>query len=117
MNVFHRTCEIPTHFYFFILILTEKSDPLEKKRAVFLEKLLPLHPPVLREWYLREFSHPTAWYLARTAYVRTLAVMSIVGYMLGLGDRHGENILIDATCGDIFHVDFNCLFNRVSHEL
>ncbi|XP_054272921.1 serine/threonine-protein kinase ATR-like [Macrosteles quadrilineatus] len=89
-----------------------KSDPLSKKRAVFLEKLLPRHPPVLRDWYLREFSHPTAWYLARTAYVRTLAVMSIVGYMLGLGDRHGENILIDSTCGDVFHVDFNCLFNR-----
>lgn len=38
----------------------------------------------------------------------------MVGYILGLGDRHGENILFDSTNGDCFHVDFNCLFNRVS---
>lgn len=37
----------------------------------------------------------------------------MVGYILGLGDRHGENILFDSKCGDCVHVDFNCLFNRV----
>ena len=40
--------------------------------------------------------------------------MCMVGYILGLGDRHGENILFDATCGDCVHVDFNCLFKKVS---
>lgn len=40
--------------------------------------------------------------------------MSMVGYILGLGDRHGENVLFDASCGDTVHVDFNCLFNKVS---
>ena len=38
----------------------------------------------------------------------------MVGHILGLGDRHGENILFDATCGDCVHVDFNCLFKKVS---
>lgn len=38
--------------------------------------------------------------------------MSIVGYILGLGDRHGENILLDSINGDVVHVDFNCLFNK-----
>jgi hypothetical protein len=52
-------------------------------------------------------------YNARTAYARTCAVMSMIGYVLGLGDRHGENILFDSTNGDTVHVDFNCLFNRV----
>lgn len=51
---------------------------------------------------------------ARKSYVRTTAVMSMVGFILGLGDRHGENILLDTTCGDVVHVDFNCLFNKVS---
>lgn len=36
----------------------------------------------------------------------------MAGYILGLGDRHGENILLDSTCGDTVHVDFNCLFNK-----
>lgn len=52
-------------------------------------------------------------YLARLAYARTTAVMSMVGYIVGLGDRHGENILFDSSCGDTVHVDFNCLFNKV----
>lgn len=42
-----------------------------------------------------------------------MGVMSMIGYILGLGDRHGENILFDSTTGDTVHVDFNCLFNRV----
>jgi serine/threonine-protein kinase ATR len=36
-----------------------------------------------------------------------------VGHVVGLGDRHGENILIDASSGDVVHVDFSCLFDRV----
>jgi len=52
-------------------------------------------------------------YTGRLMYARSLAVMSIVGYIVGLGDRHGENILLDATTGGVMHVDFNCLFNKV----
>ena len=36
--------------------------------------------------------------------------MSMVGNVVGLGDRHGENILIDTKKGMVMHVDFNCLF-------
>lgn len=43
--------------------------------------------------------------------------MAMVGYILGLGDRHGENILYDSTTGDCVHVDFNCLFNKVGTSL
>lgn len=50
--------------------------------------------------------------MARTSYAHTSAVMSMVGYIVGLGDRHGENILFDSTSGDCVHVDFNCLFNK-----
>ena len=39
---------------------------------------------------------------------------SMVGHIVGLGDRHGENILLDATTGDAVHVDFAFLFDRVS---
>ena len=41
-----------------------------------------------------------------------MAVWSMVGYVLGLGDRHGENILFDANNGECMHVDFACLFEK-----
>jgi len=85
---------------------------LDKKLAVYRTKLLPRHPPVFGDWFLQTFPDPTSWYNARLAYCRTAAVMSMVGYVLGLGDRHGENILLDSTTGDCVHVDFNCLFNK-----
>ncbi|XP_013417435.1 serine/threonine-protein kinase ATR-like isoform X2 [Lingula anatina] len=88
------------------------SAPIEQKMDVFKNKLLPKHPPVFSEWFLRTFPDPTAWHMARLAYARTTAVISMVGYILGLGDRHGENILFDSTNGDTVHVDFNCLFNK-----
>ncbi|KIH68308.1 FATC domain protein [Ancylostoma duodenale] len=38
--------------------------------------------------------------------------MSMIGFVLGLGDRHGENILIDVTEGCVVHVDFNLIFHK-----
>ncbi|XP_050431325.1 serine/threonine-protein kinase ATR [Adelges cooleyi] len=93
-------------------LISNIKDPLDKKRSIFLNKALPNHPPVFRNWYLKEFPSPGEWYVARNEFTRTTAVMSIVGYILGLGDRHGENILLDSTNGGVVHVDFNCLFNR-----
>lgn len=39
--------------------------------------------------------------------------MSVVGYIIGLGDRHTGNILIDTTSGATVHVDLSTLFNKV----
>ncbi|XP_012274502.1 serine/threonine-protein kinase ATR [Orussus abietinus] len=93
-------------------MLGRHNDPLEKKKSAFLEKLIPSHPPVLGEWFRSHFPDAYSWYEARAAFIRTTAVMSMVGYILGLGDRHGENVLIDSKTGDCVHVDFNCIFNR-----
>ncbi|XP_075717588.1 serine/threonine-protein kinase ATR isoform X2 [Rhinoderma darwinii] len=89
-----------------------KAAPLQEKLKIFKETLLPRHPPVFQEWFLRTFPDPTSWYNSRSAYCRSTAVMSMVGYILGLGDRHGENILFDSLTGECVHVDFNCLFNK-----
>nr|POE65846.1 serine/threonine-protein kinase atr [Quercus suber] len=75
-------------------------------------KILPMFPPAFHKWFLNTFSEPAAWFRARVAYAHTTAVWSMVGHIVGLGDRHGENILFDSTTGDCVHVDFSCLFDR-----
>nr|GEW19318.1 serine/threonine-protein kinase ATR [Tanacetum cinerariifolium] len=75
-------------------------------------KILPMFPPAFHKWFLNTFSEPAAWFRARVAYAHTAAVWSMVGHIVGLGDRHGENILFDSTTGDCVHVDFSCLFDR-----
>lgn len=36
--------------------------------------------------------------------------MSIAGYIIGLGDRHLENMLLDCNSGEIIHIDYNICF-------
>ncbi len=46
------------------------------------------------------------WLERRTNYTRSLAVMSMVGYILGLGDRHPSNLMMDRHTGRVVHIDF-----------
>merc|ERR1711974_380852 len=50
------------------------------------------------------------WLERRTNFTRSLAVMSMVGYVLGLGDRHPSNLLLDKNNGKILHIDFGDCF-------
>jgi serine/threonine-protein kinase mTOR len=51
-----------------------------------------------------------AWLDRRTNYTRSLAVMSMVGYILGLGDRHPSNLMLHRITGKILHIDFGDCF-------
>ncbi|ELU01654.1 hypothetical protein CAPTEDRAFT_155489 [Capitella teleta] len=58
------------------------------------------------------FKSPSSevWFDRRTNYTRSLAVMSMVGYVLGLGDRHPSNLMLDRESGKITHIDFGDCF-------
>lgn len=81
------------------------------KVKAFLE-LVSKYPPVFYTWFLESFPEPAKWLSSRSAYISTIAAMSMVGHVVGLGDRHGENILFDELTGECMHVDLNCLFEK-----
>lgn len=45
-------------------------------------------------------------------FLRSCATMNILGFLVGLGDRHLGNILINFTNGCLTHIDFNICFDR-----
>ena len=49
-------------------------------------------------------------------FVRSVAVSCVLSYILGLGDRHLENILISKG-GELLHIDFCYLFNSDPHHV
>eukprot|EP00756_Hemistasia_phaeocysticola_P003197 Hpha_TRINITY_DN12120_c0_g1::TRINITY_DN12120_c0_g1_i1::g.82064::m.82064/K07203/MTOR, FRAP, TOR; serine/threonine-protein kinase mTOR len=55
------------------------------------------------------------WLERRTAYTRSLATMSMVGYILGLGDRHPSNLMMQST-GKVAHIDFGDCFEVAMHR-
>ena len=76
------------------------------------KEVLQKFPPVFHKWFLDTWKDPSKWFAARKAFAHTSAVWSMVGHIVGLGDRHAENVLLDATTGDCVHVDFSCLFDK-----
>jgi phosphatidylinositol kinase/protein kinase (PI-3 family) len=50
------------------------------------------------------------WLDRRSNYTRSLAVMSMVGHILGLGDRHPSNVMLDRHTGKVLHIDFGDCF-------
>jgi serine/threonine-protein kinase ATR len=95
-----------------IRLLLNEASSTPSKVPIFTDKILGKFQPVLHEWFVETFPEPEAWFAARLRYTRSCAVMSIVGHVLGLGDRHGENVLLEQGNGGTFHVDFNCLFDK-----
>ncbi|KAF2431255.1 hypothetical protein EJ08DRAFT_649062 [Tothia fuscella] len=88
------------------------ADPDHGSSKIFTDQVITKFRPTLHEWFVETFPEPDSWFTARLRYTRSCAVMSIVGHVLGLGDRHGENILLEEGNGGCFHVDFNCLFDK-----
>ena len=64
-------------------------------------------------WLKSESSE--AWVSRRTTYTRSLAISNMVCYLLGVGDRHPGNILLDRIAGKVVHIDFGDCF-EVSFE-
>ncbi|GKT32207.1 Serine/threonine-protein kinase Tor, partial [Aduncisulcus paluster] len=50
------------------------------------------------------------WFLRRTNYTHTLALTSMVGYVIGLGDRHPANIMVHRVSGRVLHIDYGDTF-------
>eukprot|EP01065_Artemidia_motanka_P017505 TRINITY_DN2095_c0_g2_i2.p1 TRINITY_DN2095_c0_g2~~TRINITY_DN2095_c0_g2_i2.p1 ORF type:complete len:2522 (+),score=807.37 TRINITY_DN2095_c0_g2_i2:103-7668(+) len=50
------------------------------------------------------------WNERRSTYTKSLATMSMVGYILGLGDRHPNNLMLQKVTGKIVHIDFGDCF-------
>lgn len=68
--------------------------------------------PVMHLAFLEYFPSPRDWHRARQLYARSASVSSMVGYIVGLGDRHPNNILWDQTTGEVVHIDFGYTFDQ-----
>ncbi|KAJ2487676.1 phosphatidylinositol kinase- protein kinase tor1 [Coemansia sp. RSA 2050] len=65
-------------------------------------------------WY--KSPNAESWLERRTNYTRSLAVMSIAGYILGLGDRHPTNIMMHDRTGKVVHIDLGDCFELAAHR-
>uniref|UniRef100_A0A915PYZ3 non-specific serine/threonine protein kinase n=1 Tax=Setaria digitata TaxID=48799 RepID=A0A915PYZ3_9BILA len=64
-----------------------------------------------RELWLRAGT-PDTWFRVTERFARSTAVMSVLGSILGLGDRHLDNVLVNFESGHVVHIDYNVCFDK-----
>lgn len=87
-------------------------DESKEQRIRRYQEVTRQFKPVFHYFFLERFFSPSSWYFSVQNFISTLSVSSIVGYIVGLGDRHLRNILIDEQTGQLIHIDFGILFER-----
>ena len=80
-------------------INAQKPKPSEAKiqaqKVNFFKDICKRFRPVFRHFFYEKFPNLEQQLERRLAYTRSCATSSMIGYILGLGDRHVYNILID----------------------
>lgn len=96
----------------------------------------------MHHFFIEKFSQPVEWFEKRLAYTRSVAASSMViflrtycnqgmcwsarlcftvmycpmfgqvGYIVGLGDRHSMNILLDQASAEVVHIDLGVAFEQ-----
>lgn len=66
--------------------------------------------PAMRFFFFEQYLDPDVWFEKRIAYTRSTAAISILGHVVGLGDRHLHNILLDENSGEVVHIDLGVAF-------
>ncbi|KAK0188952.1 hypothetical protein F5146DRAFT_1204581 [Armillaria mellea] len=94
--------------------LLTKAQAKNDLQAVLAEysAIITRYPPVMRHYFTERHKSPTAWFTMRLNYTRSVATTSIVGHVLGLGDRHTSNILMDNSSGAVVHIDLGIAFDQ-----
>ncbi|XP_056417620.1 serine-protein kinase ATM [Hyla sarda] len=92
-------------------LLDVQRARFEDKYQVFLD-ISEHFRPVFRYFCMEKFLDPAIWFEKRLAYTRSVATSSIVGYIVGLGDRHVQNILIDEQTAELVHIDLGVAFEQ-----
>jgi FKBP12-rapamycin complex-associated protein len=68
----------------------------------------------IRETMWLRSQNSETWLGQTTNFGRSNGLMSIIGYIIGIGDRHPSNILVMKRSGNVIHIDFSDCFEKAS---
>ncbi|KAJ1956091.1 U4/U6 x U5 tri-snRNP complex Sm snRNP core protein Smg1 [Linderina pennispora] len=85
--------------------------PPELLAEVYDALVSTIPPNLLHRQVMGAALSPAHLHMASRNMVKTIAMSSMAGYILGLGDRHLDNLLVDVSRGQLVSIDFNVCFD------
>ncbi|OHT07190.1 PIKK family atypical protein kinase [Tritrichomonas foetus] len=84
--------------------------PINEKIIAFNKGLAANNGLDLRDVLFQKAKDSADWLSRRSTYTASLAITSMAGYILGLGDRHLCNIMMKSKTAKLVHIDFGDCF-------
>lgn len=88
-----------------------KAKDTSQARVKVFTDMCELVTPRFNQFFRINFLSPESWYKAKKTYAMSLAITSLIGYVLGIGDRHMSNVMMNCQTGDLVHIDFGITFD------
>ena len=98
-------------------ILTYNKANQDSLTQVMDEQYKTIDPDLLRNGLRALAMSNEAYFTIRNRFAKSLATFSICSYILGIGDRHLENFLIDFSEGSLIGIDFGHAFGSATEVL
>lgn len=76
-----------------------------------ITSVLADHNKDIREFFQKHNPKPSDMQRCLDTFVKSCAGYCVITFILGIGDRHLENVLL-TTSGNLFHIDFGFIFGR-----
>eukprot|EP00879_Flechtneria_rotunda_P006639 GHRR01006978.1.p1 GENE.GHRR01006978.1~~GHRR01006978.1.p1 ORF type:complete len:1878 (+),score=874.03 GHRR01006978.1:131-5635(+) len=88
------------------------SWPSAVLRSTLLSLAREAPKNLLARQLLSNAASPAGWWSSLQTFTASAAAGSVVGWLLGLGDRHLDNLLLDYDTGELLHIDFSVCFDK-----
>ncbi|XP_067044034.1 DNA-dependent protein kinase catalytic subunit-like isoform X2 [Acropora muricata] len=94
----------------------KKANRTETERS-FQQKVGQVPWDLLRRSFIKLAASPEAFLILRSHFAKTHSCLSICQYILGIGDRHLSNFMVDMETGEMIGIDFGHAFGSATQFL
>jgi phosphatidylinositol kinase/protein kinase (PI-3 family) len=93
----------------------DSLQPIQKMQVI--ESIFTKLPDTdIADFFWMKAQTAESWLKQTNTFAISTGMMSIVGYVIGLGDRHPSNLLVDRLSGSVIHIDFGDCFERAANR-
>ena len=89
-----------------------KASSTPKAKLNAFEQIQSNFHPVLSRMLFEMYTERSVWFENRKRFTRSVATSSMAGYVVGLGDRHAQNVLFDMQTAEVIHIDLGIAFDQ-----